>query len=54
MAAAGVISNDDDSDGDDGGDDVGADLGRRLPQHCPLAHVSQTGELANAHTLEKK
>ena len=30
-------------DGDDGGND-GADLGRRLPQHRPLAHVSQTGQ----------
>ena len=43
VAAAAGAASDDDSDGDDGGDDVGADLGRRVPQHRPLAHVSQTG-----------
>ena len=43
-AAAAAVSNGD-SDGDDGGDYVCADLGRRVPQHRPLAHVSQTGQL---------
>ena len=41
-AAAAAVSNGD-SDGDDGGHYVCADLGRRVPQHRPLAHVSQTG-----------